>query len=122
MEYRTSALDSWQQLVSDPGYLFVDSAVYNWKFELLDFQPFPWGQKNIRIYYQAGFAPIPGDIWKMALEMVAMMWNDSPLGGVPRLGMSSKNKGAVGATASDTFKNMMQTDWKPVIDRWKRYI
>ena len=120
LQWRASALGAWEQMVEDIRLVYLNP-INNWCVELLDYRIFPIGWKNIRVYFTGGFSPLPGDIVKMALEMVVMLYNDSKVGGQSRLGVNSKSfSSPAGGTGTDAFKNMMLTDWKAVIDKYKR--
>ena len=93
----------------------------NWFIELLDYNQFPIGRKNIRVNYTAGFSPIPSDIIKMIYEMIQVMLDESAAGQWPRLGMQTQNRGGSGTTVGDTFIDM-EPRWQKIIDRYKKII
>jgi len=119
LEVRASALGAWAQVVENVG-LFYLNPISNWCIELLDYRIFPIGWKNIRVYYLCGFSPIPGEIVKMAMEMVKVMWDESNQGTRPRLGMKSSSMSGAGATGTDSYEDFEQTRWKDVIKSYKR--
>jgi hypothetical protein len=118
LEYRDSALVAWARIIEDAGLYFLDPQS-SWCIELLDNYVFTSGIKNIRVYYSAGFSPIPADIVKMVLEMIQIMWDESKAGTKPRLGMASKSSGGVGSSLGDSFMDM-DVKWQKIINRYKR--
>ena len=119
VQYRTNTLSDWASILTVEGYLFVDPKD-PWAVEMVSWAQFPRWIKNVRLSYLCGFQPIPADIVLMALDMVAMKYNDSPIGGAPRIGMTSRSKASVGSTATDSFKDMMKAEWLPVISKYRR--
>jgi len=120
LQWRAAALGDWEQMVENINLVYLNP-ISNWCIELLDYRIFPIGWKNIRVYYSAGFDPIPGDITKMCFEMIQTMWDESKSGGHPRLGMRSANRGGAGTNLGDSFLDM-DARWKAVIDRYRRII
>jgi hypothetical protein len=120
LEQRDSALSDWERIVEDEDLMYLDST-NNWCVELLDDYIFPFGKRNIRVYYSAGFSPIPADIVKMVLEMLQTMWDESKSGNFPRLGLASTSSGATASNLGDSFINM-DAKWKIIIDRYKRLV
>ena len=120
LQYRDSATASWTNLLDDLNYAYINPA-HAWKIELLDGYIFPAGQKNVRLYCNMGFDPIPGDIHTMALEMVQNRWDESRRSGVPRLGIGSESGSGASVSKGKGFIDLMDTRWKHVIDKWKRW-
>jgi len=118
LECRDSALVDWERIIEDTGLYYLDPKS-SWCIELLDNYVFPKGQKNIRVYYSAGFSPLPADIVKVVLEMMQVMWDESKAGKQPRLGMTSKNRSGAGSGLGDSFLDM-NPRWKLTLDRYKR--
>lgn len=119
LQYRILATDSWTNLLTDESFIYIE--VNNWFIELLDYNQFPIGRKNIRVNYTAGFSPIPSDIIKMIYEMIQVMLDESAAGQWPRLGMQTQNRGGSGTTVGDTFIDM-EPRWQKIIDRYKKII
>ena len=118
LEYRDSALVAWERIIEDAGLYHLDPKS-SWCIELLDNYVFYSGQKNIRVYYSAGFSPLPADIVKVVLEMMQVMWDESKAGKQPRLGISSKNRSGAGSGLGGSFLDM-NPRWKLTLDRYKR--
>jgi hypothetical protein len=120
LQMRASALGDWTNIAEDIKLIYLNP-INDWCIELLDYRIFPIGWKNVRVYYTAGFDPIPGDILKMVLEMIQVMYDESKAGTMPRLGMGSKNRGGAGSNLGDSFIDM-EPRWQKVIDRYKRLV
>jgi hypothetical protein len=121
VQTRTLITDSWVNLSdSEDGYYLDPTEA--WAVELLDFGRFPLGRRNVKIVYNCGFAPIPGDITKMCLEMCQTMWQESQKSGVGRLGVDSVNRSSGGVGGSDRFIDLNDGRWKRIIQKYKRYV
>jgi hypothetical protein len=120
LQSRNSVADAWENIVDDENLIFLNPCDA-FAVILLDFNYFPQGMRNIRCKYYGGFNPIPGDIHEMSQQMVQIMWENSKKSSNPRLGMQSRNRGAGGFPAGDTFRDM-DADWKKVINRWKKLL
>lgn len=121
IQYRASALGAWSQLVEDINLVHLNP-VNNWCVELLDYRIFPVGWKNIRLYFNCGFSPVPGDITKMALEMVKVMWDESNNGTRARLGLASTNISGAGVSGTDSYADIDTQRWQKTIDRYRRLL
>lgn len=118
LQSRSGATEAWVNIADDTDKVFLNPES-SWLIELLDGLTFPSGQKNIRIAYNAGFSPVPGDIANMAKEMIQEMWDASKQGG-DMLDKTVKSMGAGGMSTSETMKDL-SSRWQTVIDRYKRY-
>lgn len=130
IQYRTTISGGWTNLFDSAAdfnsYLYVTpQAEFNIgagvdQLEILEsLKTFPLGRKNIKITYDAGWDPIPGDLKKVVLEMIATMYKESDQK-EGRLGMQSKSKtgGSIGGTVADTFFDM-DPKWKRVLNRYR---
>lgn len=118
LQYRDSdGTGEWADLVDDLD--LIDTSE-NWKIVLLGSNYFPFGTRNIRVKYYAGWASPPADIRKVCLEMVSVFYDESKQGN-NRLGMSSKNMSGSGGNASDTFMDM-NPKWRTVLDKYRRIV
>jgi hypothetical protein len=113
LQFRDTPDDAWEDIEDDVDHIFLNAdRPY---IELYD-RFFPLGRQNIRISYKAGFTVIPGEVWQVALEMVAEMWNNSKQSGQDRLGRSTRSMGQF----TDSFRSL-RPEWKEVLERYRVY-
>lgn len=119
LQYRDGATESWTNLITSTSLYRLE--VNAWSIELLDYDVFPIGQKNIRVNYNCGFSPVPSDLKRVFKEKMAIRLVESPYGGKSRLGMSSVNRSSGSANSGDSFLDM-EAKWQKVYDRYKRLV
>lgn len=115
VQYRTSAIGTWTDLETDSSYIFLD---LDWPYIKLDRKIFTPGTRNIRVNYKAGYTIIPGKVWQVAVEMVAMLHKESNQSGIAQLGKSSKTMSAIGSSFSEGLLNMNER-WKKDLDYYR---
>ena len=111
LQYRNGPDEAWTDIETDIDHIFID---VNWPFIKLYEQTFPKGMRNVKISYKAGFSTIPGDIWRVSVEMVADMWNQSKHGTSDRLGKST-----VSIQSSSTTYKDLKPEWEKVLDYYR---
>ena len=119
VQWRPSALDAWEDIATDSDEILID-ATDPWVIRLIDLN-FPKGYRNIRLCYNAGFSPIPGDFTEVCVEMVTDKWNKSKLSPTPRLGMSAQNKGGSGQSVGDSFVDLVPR-WAARLAKYRRLV
>jgi hypothetical protein len=122
VQYRNGPDDAWTNLVTDIDHLELDGK----GIELLGTTSsirmasgFPRGRKNIKVRYYAGFDPVPAKLKVVCLEMSAMMFKESGVGG-GQLGMNSMNMGVGGGSSASTYKDL-ESKWQTVFDEYQDY-
>lgn len=103
IQYRNLPTDSWVDLCTRLGYIFVKSSE-PWYIELYDMM-FPYGSQNIKIEQLAGYETIPGRYKKVVYEAVAEMLSESPRG-LGRLGQSSVSTSGTGVGGTTSYKEL----------------
>ncbi len=119
LQYKDTFDSDWENLCDSESQIYLDQDDA-FAITLLDDKYFPRGVRNIKVVYNAGIDPIPGDIRKMVMEMIQIMWDESKKGGNPRLGFQNKNVGMTQGSTGDTYLEMDDIRWKKVINRYKR--
>jgi hypothetical protein len=113
VQYRVGLTDAWQTLEDTYEYIIIDNEK-PWQIYLYG-NVFPEGIQNIRLQYTAGYTSVPGAITKVALEIVAEMYQES-VKGKARLGQSSKSAGfPQGGNATDTYADLFTTRHKGLL-------
>lgn len=121
LQVRDSVSDDWENLVDDENLIWFNPRDA-WAIYLLDHNFFTVGMKNIRILYNGGMSDaLIAEFSKMAKEMIQVMWDESKAGGLPRLGMQTKNRGGAGSSLGDTFLDM-NPRWQKTIDRYRKIL
>lgn len=123
LQYRDSASSAWTNLFSSEAdlttYLHIDT-VHPYQLEILDGETFPYGTKNIKVSYNAGYETIPGDIIRVCLEMVKVMWDESNQGS-GRLGMNSRSYSLAGSNTSDGYQDMWP-QWSNTLAKYRKLV
>lgn len=123
VQVRDTSEEDWYNLLDYDESIYIEtSRNYPWSVELLDYNYFPWGLRNIKISFTGGMNPIPGDIHEMSQQMVQLMIDNSKHGGAPRLGMKTRSRGIAGVPLGDSYIDIDSEQWQKVINRWKRLI
>lgn len=120
IQYRTSPDGSWTNLLTNVNNIFTD---LDWLYIKLYGTVFPAGERNILVSYKAGYSTLPGDIVRVAIEMVAMYWKRSNYSSLGWLGKGSKSDSGSGLTFSESLLDM-GPGWKAVLESYrvqKRY-
>lgn len=107
LQYRNNPDASFADLMDDLDHIFMD---VDWDYIELYDATFPVGMRNIKLSYKAGYSPIPGDIWQVAVEMVAWWYRQSREGDWALGKQSSSDSGA--GTALSTSYREMQAEWE----------
>jgi hypothetical protein len=114
--YRVDPVDPWQAVETEKAYIYVKT---DEPFKVCLYrQTFPRGPQTVKLSYQAGYAVIPADIKRLAIEKVAMMWNESKKGN-DRLGKSHVSVNIAGGSDATTYIDM-QKRWSDVITQYRR--
>ena len=112
VQYRATPDDDWADIETDVDHILTDT---NWPFLKLYDQIFPEGYRNIRLNYKAGYSTIPGDIWMVAVQMVADFWEQSKRPGAQsRLGISARSH----QNQSLTYTSL-KPEWREVLKRYQ---
>lgn len=111
VQYRNAPDGDWTDIDDNASHLLTDS---RWPFIKLYDTTFSYGERNVRLSYRAGYSVIPGDVWIVALEMVADFWQKSRQGGEARLGISSQGR----ESYSTTFLEL-EPRWRKVLDLYR---
>lgn len=115
VQYRLTVDGSWTDIEDDVDHILVDA---DWDYIKLYEQTFPSGDLNIRLNYKAGYSPVPGELWRVALEMAAYLYYNSAKGGA-RFGIQSKSDSGGNSTFSTTYRDMRK-EWNIVLDRYRK--
>lgn len=126
LQYRDTVAGGWLDIFSTQAdfeaYLFIDP-IENWKLEILEgVATFPYGRRNLKVSWFAGYETIPGEITQVCLEMIADLRNqfaitadgNTGLIGKNRLGLSSMSDSLGGGSSTTSFLNMN--------DRWAKML
>ncbi len=121
VQYR-NGIGEWENIVPSADYIFVEEQA-NWAVELLSYYIFPMASpnRNIRIAFNAGFSPVPGDFVHVCQQMVGVLWDESKAGGRPRLGMNSIAHNVAGASSTDSFMDM-DPSWALRLGKYRRLL
>jgi hypothetical protein len=125
VQYRESVSESWTDIETDVNNILINTPPLHLltnqthhTIELVELV-FPEGTQNIKLSYRAGLSGQELDeIEMLVIEMVAMRYKESAIGN-NILGVSSINQGGGGASYNTIYKNM-KSEWKEVLDRYKR--
>lgn len=120
LQYRDAdGTGDWTDVTDDEDYIHIDQSK-SWRIQLLGGDYFPEGIKNIKVVYNTGWAQvdIPADVQKVALEMVASMWDEAKKSGVGRLGQSSQGTSSMGGNLTTAYVDM-HPRWARVLDRYR---
>jgi hypothetical protein len=113
IQTRPSVDGSWSNLLDDADDMRIDP-VHGKYIELLS-TVFPDGTSNVKLTYKAGYTVVPGNIWRVALEMVAELWQASGKGNT-RFGLQSEGN-SMGGSSSRSFKDYT-SQWDDVIQSY----
>lgn len=117
IQYRITPLDTYQNLLPDISQFTFNYKTYIQLYTYL----FPYGNKSIKIIYDAGFDVIPGDIKLVALEMIQMIYDNSKHGN-NLLGYKTinDNSGTVSIAKSIDYVPIKKEHEK-ILSRYKKY-
>ena len=112
LQYRNDVDSSWTDLEDDVDHILYDAS---WPFIMLSEGTFPSGVRNLKLSYKAGYSVIPGDIWQVAVEMVADFWDKSKRPGAPgKLGLASRSH----QNYSISYNNL-RPEWREILLRYQ---
>lgn len=113
LQYRNSPIDSWTDFYT--GSATANILTYSNHIQLYS-NYFPFGKKNIKIVYNAGYTSTPGDIKQCAIEAVKQHYDNSNFKS-NRLGLKSSNGGG-DASTSQTYEDIWDKH-KIVLDSYR---
>ena len=112
VQYRSTPDEAWADIETDVDHIYTD---VNWPYILLHDAVFPSGFRNVRLNYKAGYSVIPGDIWLVAVEMVADFWEKSKRPGSDhRLGLGSRSHQSMSLNYQS-----MRPEWREILKRYQ---
>lgn len=117
LQYRVSPLDTFQDLVPN-----LNTFVHNHNYYLrLYSYSFPFGEKNIKIIYNAGYPTIPNDIKQVALEMTQIIYSTSQYGnGLLGYKSQNENPGSLGTSKTIDFEPVRK-EHRRILDKYKKF-
>jgi len=115
VQYRTDVDSAWANLLDDADHVLYDD---EWDYIQLESETFPVGWRNVKVSYKAGYSTIPGDIWMVAVEMVAWWYRQSGHGDFT-LGKSSSSMSEAGVNHSTSYRDM-QAEWERRLKPYKK--
>jgi len=114
VQYRATPDGSWTDLESDTDFFWVEQ--YGNYIEFHE-AIVPSGKRNVKVNYRAGYSPVPEDVQRVCIEMVAMMWSESN-NGERVLGKSSTSMNTGGGSISSSYVNMSDR-WRVVLAKYR---
>jgi hypothetical protein len=116
LQYRDDPDSAWTDIETDIDHVFIypDEP---WQIELYD-EIFPWGYRNIKVSYVAGYTTVPEPLQRLCVEQVAMVWKEANKSGIFRLGESSESDSVGGVAHTKNFLDL-GARWKTVLDSYR---
>lgn len=118
LQKRDDPDSAWVNIETNINHIFIFDD-RPWQIELYD-EIFPFGQRNIKVSYVAGYATVPEELQRLCVEEVAMVWKEANRRGGFRLGEGSETRTVDGVSHTKTFIDL-EKRWRQVLDYYKSY-